>query len=52
MSLFSSLTAQGAGEIWSLSGISFSSPVNDLLDSENFTLEQLLEVRFVFLFNV
>eukprot|EP01036_Dinobryon_divergens_P026086 gene26086-34694_t len=44
MSLFSSLTAQGAGEIWSLSGISFASPVNDLLECDNFTLEQLLEV--------
>jgi serine/threonine-protein phosphatase 6 regulatory subunit 3 len=40
MSLFASL---GHGDIWALSGISFASPVNDLLDKKNFTLEELLE---------
>ena len=40
MSLFSSL---GQGDIWSLSGISFASPVNDILDKEFYTLEELLE---------
>lgn len=40
MSLFSSL---GQGDIWSISGISFASPVNDILDKDFFTLEELLE---------
>lgn len=41
MSLFASLG--GAGDIWSLSGISFASPINDILDKSTFTLEDLLE---------
>eukprot|EP01038_Epipyxis_sp_PR26KG_P014748 gene14748-19824_t len=40
MSLFESL---GQGDIWELSGITFSSPVNDLIDRGIFTLEELLE---------
>lgn len=40
MSLFSSL---GQGDIWSISGISFASPVNDILDKETYTLEELLQ---------
>jgi len=40
MSLFSSL---GHGDIWSISGISFASPVNDILDKESYTLEELLQ---------
>lgn len=40
MSLFSSL---GQGDIWSISGINFASPVNDILDKEFYTLEELLE---------
>jgi serine/threonine-protein phosphatase 6 regulatory subunit 3 len=40
MSLFSSL---GQGDIWSISGISFASPINDTLDKDFFTLEELLE---------
>jgi serine/threonine-protein phosphatase 6 regulatory subunit 3 len=40
MSLFSSL---GNGDIWSISGINFASPVNDILDKESFTLEELLQ---------
>eukprot|EP00600_Ochromonadales_sp_CCMP1393_P004849 CAMPEP_0174967212 /NCGR_PEP_ID=MMETSP0004_2-20121128/7459_1 /TAXON_ID=420556 /ORGANISM="Ochromonas sp., Strain CCMP1393" /LENGTH=1048 /DNA_ID=CAMNT_0016216321 /DNA_START=14 /DNA_END=3160 /DNA_ORIENTATION=- len=40
MSLFASL---GQGDIWALSGISFASPINDLLDKGEFTLENLLE---------
>mmetsp|Transcript_24531 Transcript_24531/g.36104 ORF Transcript_24531/g.36104 Transcript_24531/m.36104 type:complete len:138 (-) Transcript_24531:2135-2548(-) len=40
MSLFASL---GQGDIWSISGISFASPVNDILDKESYTLEELLE---------
>lgn len=40
MSLFSSL---GQGDIWSISGISFASPINDILDKEFYTLEELLE---------
>jgi hypothetical protein len=39
MSLFASL---GQGDIWSISGISFSSPLNDILDRDDFTLEDLL----------
>ncbi len=39
MSLFASL---GQGDIWALSGISFASPINDLLDRGNYTLEDLL----------
>eukprot|EP00607_Mallomonas_marina_P009055 CAMPEP_0182417338 /NCGR_PEP_ID=MMETSP1167-20130531/1773_1 /TAXON_ID=2988 /ORGANISM="Mallomonas Sp, Strain CCMP3275" /LENGTH=807 /DNA_ID=CAMNT_0024590799 /DNA_START=148 /DNA_END=2571 /DNA_ORIENTATION=+ len=42
MSLFSSL-GQGANDIWSITGISFASPVNDILDKENFTIEELLQ---------
>jgi len=45
MSLFANYANQ-SGDIWSLSGIVFTSPVNDLLDSDDFTLEQLLEVNF------
>jgi hypothetical protein len=40
MSLFASL---GGGDIWSISGISFASPVNDILDRDSFTLEDLLQ---------
>lgn len=40
MSLFSSL---GQGDIWSITGINFESPVNDILDKENFTIEELLQ---------
>ena len=39
MSLFASL---GHSDIWSISGISFASPLNDILDKESFTLEELL----------
>jgi hypothetical protein len=38
MSLFASLQ----GDIWSLSGISFASPINDLLDRGGFNLNDLL----------
>eukprot|EP01041_Mallomonas_annulata_P003799 gene3799-7550_t len=41
MSLFSSL-GQSANDIWSITGISFASPVNDILDKENFSIEELL----------
>ncbi len=40
MSLFASL---GHGDIWSISGISFTSPLNDILEKESFTLEELLQ---------
>jgi hypothetical protein len=55
MALFSSL---GQGDVWSIAGISFgrysfqiailtshfsrTSPVNDILDKDNYTLEELL----------
>lgn len=40
MSLFASL---GHSDIWSISGISFASPLNDILDKEAFSLEELLQ---------
>ena len=40
MALFSAL---GQGDIWSINGISFASPVNDILDKDDFELEELLE---------
>lgn len=40
MSLFVSL---GQDDIWSLSGISFGSPLNDILEKDVFSLEELLE---------
>ena len=40
MSLFAQL---GHSDIWSISGISFASPLNDILDKESFTLEELLQ---------
>jgi len=40
MSLFATLSQ---GDIWSMQGgISFASPINDILDHETFTLEELL----------
>jgi len=39
MSLFATL---GHGDIWSIPGISFASPLTDILDKESFTLEELL----------
>ncbi|GMH65482.1 hypothetical protein TrRE_jg3513 [Triparma retinervis] len=41
MSLFSNLGA--GGDIWSAGGFDFSSPLKDLLDRGNFTLQELLE---------
>ncbi len=40
MALFS---AHSQGDIWALSGMSFASPVSDILEKESFTLEELLE---------
>jgi hypothetical protein len=39
MSLFATLSQ---GDIWTISGISFASPINDILEKEEFTLEDLL----------
>eukprot|EP00605_Chrysophyceae_sp_TOSAG23-4_P001912 GSChrysophyteH1.ASY1.ANO1.2110.1 assembled CDS len=39
MSLFAHLSQ---GDIWAISGISFASPINDILEKEEFTLEELL----------
>ena len=33
----------GVGDIWSTGAFSFESPLKDLLDSEEYTVEQLLE---------
>jgi sialic acid synthase SpsE len=33
----------GVGDTWSTGAFSFESPLKDLLDSENYTVEQLLE---------
>ena len=40
MSLFDSI---GQSDIWSINGISFASPVNDILDKDDFELEELLQ---------
>ena len=40
MSLFATLSQ---GDIWSIQGISFASPINDILDKDSFTLEELLQ---------
>ena len=39
MSLFATLSQ---GDIWSIQGISFASPINDILEKEEFTLDELL----------
>ena len=39
MSIFESL---GQGDIWSLGGMQFESPVRDILDKESFSLDELL----------
>ncbi|CAM9458265.1 unnamed protein product [Sphacelaria rigidula] len=39
MSLFS---ISGGGEIWSSAGFAFVSPINDILDKDDFTLEEIL----------
>lgn len=38
-----SLEASGIGDIWSTGAFSFESPLKDLLDSNNYTMEQLLD---------
>eukprot|EP00978_Attheya_sp_CCMP212_P005544 scaffold12435_cov51-Attheya_sp.AAC.5 len=44
MSLFDGAGGGGVGgDIWSTTAFAFDSPLKDLLDSENYTLEQLLE---------
>lgn len=40
MSLFNNL---GGGDIWGSNGFLFTSPINDILDKENFTLTELLQ---------
>jgi len=40
MSLFATLSQ---GDIWSIQGISFASPINDIIEKETFTLEELLQ---------
>ena len=39
MSLFATLSQ---GDIWAISGISFANPINDILEKDDFTLEELL----------
>ena len=40
MSLFAGV---GQGDVWSISGISFANAINDILEKESFTLEELLQ---------
>ena len=42
MSLLGGMSSGFTGDIWSTGAFSFESPLKDLLDSENYTLEQLL----------